>query len=141
MKKNILFVIILIILICSIAGYFLWNKPHIDVKSASAIETNANTLLGVFIDDSVGAKATYLNKVVNVSGTIKKISYNQEHHQIVLLKTSVSDASINCTMETDKEGLNIGDRVHIKGICAGYIGGDFDMGLLGDVFLIRCYAA
>ncbi len=141
MKKNITFIVITITLISSVVAYFVWNKPHIDVKNSLAVETNAESLLNVFINDSVKAKGIFLNRVVNVSGTIKSIMYNREHHQIVLLKTAAADASINCTMENDEKELKIGDRVNLKGVCAGYIGGDFDMGLPGDVFLIRCYMA
>lgn len=138
MRKNFFFILITIALTSAIVCYLIWNKPHVDVKNATAVETNANALLSVFINDSASAKEIYLNKVVNVSGRIKKILYNREHHQIVLLKTSVTNASINCTMETDNEKFSIGDQIKIKGICAGYTGGDIDMGLPGDVFLIRC---
>lgn len=123
----------------AVAGYFLWNKPHQDIKDANAVETNAIALYNIFITDSAKAKSTYLNKVVIVSGIVKEVSANQEHQQIILLKTSVPDASVNCTMEENTNSFKAGDTIVLKGICVGYIGGDADMGLPGDVFLIRCY--
>ncbi len=120
-------------------GYLLWNKPHRNVKDADAIETNAIDLYNVFISDSAKANATYINKVVKVSGTISDISVNQKKQRIILLKTSVPGASINCTMEKNINNYKAGDTIILKGICSGYIPGDADVGLPGDVFLVRCY--
>ena len=143
LKRNILFFLIVSVLIVFITGYLLWNKPHRDVKDADSIETSAVSLYNIFFSDSAKANITYLNKVVKVSGTISGISVNQKHQEIILLKTAVSGASVNCTME---ENINIntykeGDNITLKGICSGYITGDADMGLTGDVFLIRCYVS
>src|ERR1019366_8213627 len=124
-----------------VVGYLLWNKPHRDVKDADAIETNAIDLYNIFINDSAKANDTYLNKVVKVSGTISGVSVNQKHQKIILLKTSVSGASVNCTMEENINTYKEGDNITLKGICSGYIPGDADMGLTGDVFLIRCYVS
>lgn len=139
LKKNILFFFIVSVSVALIAGYTLWNKPHLNVKDAHAIETNAIDLYNIFMSDSSKANITYLNKVIKVSGTIWDISVNQKHQQIILLKTSVTGASVNCTMEENIHNYKAGDHVILKGICAGYIAGEPEMGLPGDVFLIRCY--
>jgi hypothetical protein len=138
-KKNILFIFMALVFIVAVAGYLLWNKPHENIKDADGIETNAVALYNIFITDSAKAKSTYLNKVVIVSGIIKEVSVNQQHQQIILLKTSMPDASVNCTLEENANSFKAGDAIMLKGICIGYIGGDPDMGLPGDVFLIRCY--
>jgi hypothetical protein len=139
LKKNIFFTFIALVLIAVITGFFLWNKPHRNVKDAEAIETNAIDLYHIFISDSAKANATYLDKIVRVSGTISGISVNQKDQKIILLKTSVPGASVNCTMEENINNYKVGDNITLKGICSGYIIGDADMGLTGDVFLIRCY--
>ncbi len=137
--KNILFVLITLVVITSVIGYFLWNKPHADILETKPIETNAITLYKTFITDSAVAKTTYVNKVLNVSGIVKSISVNQQQQQIILLKTTEPAASINCTMEKNAEKIKAGDQVSLKGMCVGYIAGEADMGLPGDVFMIRCY--
>lgn len=139
LKKNILFLLIAGALTAFIAGYFIWNKPHRDIKDAKAIETNAINLYNIFISDSAKANAAYLNKVVKVSGIISGISVNQKNQKIILLKTSVPGASVNCTMEENINNYKEGDNIILKGICSGYIAGDVTMDLPGDVFLIRCY--
>jgi hypothetical protein len=138
-KKNILFIFMVLAFTAAVAGYLLWNKPHRNIKNANAIETNANALYNIFIAGSAKAKSTYLNKIVIVSGIVKEVTVNQQHQQIILLKTSVADASVNCTMEESTNSCKAGEAIRLKGICVGFIGGEADMGLPGDVFLIRCY--
>lgn len=137
--KNTILIFVALVVIALIAGYTLWNKPHMDIRETEAIETNAVNLYKIFITDSTEAKTTYVNKVLNVFGIVKSVSVNQEHQQIILLKTSEPDASVNCTMEGNAVGIRVDDQVLLKGLCVGYIGGEADMGLPGDVFLVRCY--
>lgn len=140
MKK--LFISLVVIAIAGIVGgYLLWNKPHADIKDAAGVNTTAIDLYNIFIDDSAKANSTFLAKVVNVSGRISNISTNQQHQQVVLLKTSIEGGSVNCTMEGLLDNHKTGDNILLKGICSGYIPGDKAMDLPGDVFLTRCYQA
>ena len=137
--RNLLFIFIGLALCSLVIGYMIWNKPHTNVKDADAVETDAISLYKSFTSDSAKAKSACLNKVVKVSGMVQEVSVNQQQQQIILLKTSVSGASVNCTMEQNRNEIKQGDKVVIKGICSGYIGGDAEMGIPGDVVLIRCY--
>ena len=137
--KNILLFFAVFVVLASTTGYFLWNKPHKNILATEAIETNAIILYNTFVTDSIKAKKTYVNKVLSITGIVKSVSVNQQHQQIILLKTSEPDASVNCTMETNAIGIKIGGEVLIKGLCIGYINGETDIGLPGDVFLVRCY--
>jgi len=139
LKKNILIFFIAIVVIGAVTGYLQWNKPHRDVKGANAVVITAIELYKIFITDSVKAKAQYLNRVVEVSGEVQQVAVNQQKQQIILLKTGTPDASVNCTMEDTANNIKTGDTIMVKGICSGYISGDIDMGLPGDVFLVRCY--
>jgi hypothetical protein len=139
LKRNIFIFFIAIVLIGVITGYMMWNKPHVDVKAAEAVKITAIDLYKIFTTDSSNAKLKYLNKVVAVAGEIKQVSLNQQNQQIILLKTHDPDASVNCTMEENRNNIKAGDTIVVKGICSGYINGESDMGLPGDVFLIRCY--
>lgn len=139
LKRNILIFFIAIVLIGAITGYMMWNKPHLDVKDAEAVKITAIDLYKIFTTDSASAKIKYLNKVIAVTGEVKQVSLNQQNQQIILLKTHDPDASVNCTMEEKGNNIKAGDNIVVKGICSGYINGDVDMSLPGDVFLIRCY--
>lgn len=124
--------------IAAIAGYSLWNEPHKDVKNASAIQISAMALYNNLTKDSVSMKSKFINNIVIVTGEIKQVSENQKGEQIILLETNISGGSVNCTMEEKANNVKKGDTISIKGICSGYIGGDPDIDLPGDVFLIRC---
>ena len=136
MKKILL---VLAVLATGITCYFMWNKPHQDVKDADALKISAIDLYNTFITDSAKAKSAYTDKVLLVSGEVNRVSLNQQGQQVVLIKTDVTGAFINCTMEEEKEILKTGDDITIKAVCNGYISGDTDMGLPGDVFLTRGY--
>ncbi len=139
--RNILFIFIGLVLCALVVGYMVWNKPHSSVRDADAVGTDAISLYMSFTSDSAKAKSTFLNKVVRVSGVVQEVSVNQQQQQIILLKTSVSGASVNCTMEQNSSAIKQGDTVVLKGICSGYMSGDSEMGIPGDVFLIRCYVS
>lgn len=127
-----------IIVVAVIIGYRIWNKPHPDIKDADAVKITSIALYDI-LSKHGNDSATYLNKVVKVSGVISSISKNEQNQQIILLKSNASGGSVNCTMEKEVNDRKPGDTIVLKGICSGYISGDMNMGLPGDVFLIRCY--
>ena len=137
--KALTIIVTTVILVTSVTIYVLWNKPHKNVKDATPVELTAVDLYTVFITDSLKAKSLYVDKVIQVSGEIARLSLNQQAQQIILIKTAVDGGYINCTMEKRNDALKAGDKITLKGICSGYISGDIDMGLPGDVFLVRCY--
>lgn len=138
-KRNILLIVLLIILIGASIGYKMWNKPHRSVDAADAVKVTALSLYDTYQKDSAAAKKQYTDKVVEVSGTVSKRSTNQQNEVILLLATGLDGAYINCTMEGKAEDIKEGSAIAIKGICSGYIGGDADMGLPGDVVVVRGY--
>jgi tRNA_anti-like len=138
-RKIIFTAVIAIIAVTAVSIYMVWNKPHKNVADADAVKVTAVDLYNGFITDSAMANARYADKVVLVSGEVNQVSQNQQLQQIILIKTAVNGASINCTMEGKTASCKTGDKISIKGICSGYISGDADMGLPGDVFLVRGY--
>ncbi len=126
------------IAVAVIIGYRIWNKSHADIRDADAVKTTSITLYEILSKSGSGS-VTYLNKVVEVSGVIADVLKNEQNQQIILLKTNVSGGAVNCTMEEEITGIKPGDTIALKGICSGYINGDKNMDLPGDVFLIRCY--
>ncbi len=145
MRKNILINIFLVTIMAfstvALIGFIIWNQPHQDIKDATGIKTNATTLYQSLSQDSSTRKMIFLNKIVTVSGRVKKIQKNQQGQQVILLETNIAGASVNCTMEGNADAIKPGDTTEIKGICIGYINGDPEIGLPGDVFLTRCYAS
>jgi ABC-type protease/lipase transport system fused ATPase/permease subunit len=140
-KRNIFITILVIVVAVVVVGYRIWNRPHRDVKAASAVKISAGELYKMFTADSSNARTKYQNNILEVMGEVKQISKNQQNQQVIYLKTQTADAAINCTMEESAENIRTGETVTLKGICSGYISGDAEMGLAGDVFLVRCYVS
>ena len=138
-KKNIVIFFLAVIIIAVAVGYYFYNKGPVDVKHATAIKTEAALLYQAFLKDSTGAKKTYLNNILEVSGLIMKVSKNQENKLVVMLQTNEAGAYVNCTMEEDVTGLFENKQATLKGICTGMGMGDTDLGIMGDVYLVRCY--
>jgi hypothetical protein len=137
--KIMLITVIAVIAVVAVTVYMTWNKPHKNVKDATAVKTTGVDLYNSFITDSARANKLYADKVVLVSGEVSQVSQNQQAQQIILIKTAVNGAFINCTMEGKAADCKTGDKISVQGICSGYITGDADMGLPGDVFLVRGY--
>ena len=143
MKKSKLFILAGFVILVSISAilYFLfYNKSHIDIKDAEGEKIAAAALYQAFLRDTATANKLYTNKIVEVTGVIEKVSHNQQKEQIVLLNSGNKEGgNINCTMEVSDSDLKEKSTICIKGICNGYMGGEIDMGIPGDVILIRCY--
>ena len=144
MKKKILFAIFVVVVCAASVGYYLYNKKHFSVEDATpAAKITAEALHQTFTTDSSLAKNKFIgdennHKVIKVDGEIAAIKEDQQGTTIVLLKTDTDGAFINCTMEGKIENINAKSKIVIKGICTGY-NFDADMGIPGDVILIRCY--
>ena len=136
--KNIFTALLLFAVISGATGYYLWNKPHKDVAAVEGIDTDAAALYQSFIADSANANKKYYQQVLNVSGTVAGISKNLQNQTVATLKTNTEGAFINCTMEGGAGDIKQGEAVAIKGVCQG-IQGDAELGILGDVYMVRCY--
>lgn len=139
-KKVFLLSVIFLVGAAALTGYMMWNKPHKDVKDADGFQIAATELYNQYISDSANARLLYTDKIVQVTGEVTKVSANQQNQQVILIKTTVTGAFINCTMEENNETAKEGGIITIKGVCSGYMGGDADMGLPGDVFIVRGYS-
>ena len=135
-KKNVFLFFILLAGIAAVIIYKAWNKPHQDIRDADAVKTTASELY-INLDHNSSNSLIFINKVVLVSGKVSHVLKNEQNQQVILLKTNTPGSFINCTMEEPANTIKEGDSISLKGICSGYSGGE--LGLPGDVFLIRCY--
>ncbi len=139
-RKNTIILVtsVLLVMVIGFAAY-QWNKPHSDIRRQEAIPITAMALYDTLAHGSEEITKIFNNKIVAVTGKVKRVDSNQQRQQIVLLETNRADAAINCTMEENVESLHTGEMITIQGICMGYANGDMAFDIPGDVFLIRCY--
>lgn len=138
-KKYVLVSLTVIVLVAAFTGYYLYNKPALDVKHSSGKSISATALYDHFGNDTTLAKKEFMQQVLQVSGEVTHVTTNQQNNMVILLKTGIDGAAVNCTMEEPIPGISAGSKVEIKGICNGMGEGDKALGILGDVYLVRCY--
>lgn len=127
MKKILIGIILFSVIVGGII-YIMYNKPHRDPSTESALQISAMELFRSFETNEAEANGRYLDKVLEVSGKITEITTNQESIPVIVLETENPMFTVRCTMENPETTVSVGDIVKIKGICTGY---------LSDVIIVK----
>lgn len=122
------------ILIGGIIAYNLFNKEHDSLKAKNPDFTlSASELFDQFSLDEKNANAKYLDKIIEVSGQVAKISQSENGQTQVFLKSNDPMFGVICEIDmqsgTPESGWKEGDSILLKGLCSGF---------LMDVALNRC---
>ncbi|MBK9254885.1 MAG: hypothetical protein IPM42_05305 [Saprospiraceae bacterium] len=130
MKRNWIIAGLLIIIIGSVVGYKLYNKPHKNIEKSSADFTlTPEELLAAYEMNEDEANLIYLDKVIQISGKVKEIM-NTGQTSSLMLDTGNEMAGIICEFQdvASLSDINVGGEVTVKGICSGK---------LMDIVLVR----
>jgi hypothetical protein len=131
MKKTILIILLLVAIGGASTAYYMWNKPKrtaADEKPAASM--SADDLLLAFQNDENKANASYLNKIIEVSGMVVKKEKDDSGNEVVYLETTDVFGLVSCTMIPGTTcDASEGQETKLKGICTGY---------LSDVVLTQC---
>lgn len=100
-------------------GVYLWNKPHSKVEDAKGIAITAADLSKEYNANEKEADARYLNKAIEVSGTISEVDKNQDGGTMLILQTADPAAGVQCAMRDKGVTAAKGQNVVIKGFCSG----------------------
>jgi len=132
--KIALFVVVFFAIAGILAALIMFNKKHPDTSKAKPdFVVTAVTLQKEFEDNEKTASARYINKILEVSGTISSISESDNNSLNISLKTGSDISSIICTFlsPVDKSKFKQGDDISLRGECSGF---------LMDVLLKNCSA-
>ncbi len=121
MVKKILIAILLLALIGAGAVYYVWNKPHRDVNKEKGIVVSADSLSKLYNGNEKAADSAFLNKAIEVSGTVVKIDSNSDGGIMVILETHDPLAEVQCAMRDKGTVVAAGQKVVVKGFCSGLI--------------------
>ncbi len=118
----------------ALAAYFVYNKPHEDIRRAEPDYTvSSQALFVAFQADEAAANAKYLDKIIEVSGTVVDIRTDEEGLTSVTLEGEGPLFGVICKMDAQSEAgrtpFEIGQPATLKGLCTG---------MLMDVVLVRC---
>lgn len=104
----------------------------IEVTTETEIKVHAKDLLASFIVDEASANEKFVEKVVEVEGVVKEITFFNNRYT-VLLQGEGEYVCIMCDMEDGQQDrvelLSAGDSVVLKGVCKGF---------LMDAILLNC---
>lgn len=139
MKRSLLIVTVLVIAVIAWYGYSQYNRTNEDLKNKKAeYSINDLDLIAAFERDTASSSKMYVDKVVAVTGSIKKIE-DAEAPVVLFLGDKQQMSSVICSMDSSYSAsyakLKEGTKITIKGLCIGY---SFDELLGTDVKLNRC---
>lgn len=129
---KILKIILVLGVIGALTGWYMYNKPNDSVNSSKADYTVSSELLfAEFEGDEATANAKYLDKVIDVSGTVQSVKKDTSGETNITLATANGMFGVTCRMDKREEVKSVaaGEKVRLKGICTG---------MLMDVVLVRC---
>ena len=95
----------------------MWNKPHPEAKHG--IPVTAANLSKEYNADEKKADAAYLDKVLEVSGTISDVGKNQDGDVVVTLDTGDPMAGVLCSVKDKMANPVKGQQLTIIGFCRG----------------------
>lgn len=131
-KKTIIVLsVVIIVLLAGVFVYMTYNKPHKSVNDVD-FSMDATLLVAEFEQDEAAANTKYLDKVVEVKGTVKEVM-KSDSSITLLLGEADAMSSVSCSLSAgaakDAGDVKAGDEVTIRGICSG---------MLLDVALANC---
>jgi polyisoprenoid-binding protein YceI len=104
------------------AAIVLWvyNKPHRNIASETAIAVNTDTLIHAFIANEKKANTLYLDKVVSLVGVVQAVSKNSVNQWVVNIKPATGIGSITAVFTAEQKQIQPSDSIAYKGICTGF---------------------
>jgi tRNA_anti-like len=130
--KIALFVVLVIAISGILAGLIMFNKKHTDTSRAKPdFIVTATSLQKEFEDNEKTASAKYINKILEVKGTIASITPADSSNTNISLKTGSDMSSVICTFSkiADPSKFKTGEEITLRGECSGF---------LMDVLLNNC---
>ena len=123
--KKIIYILIAIILIAGSAYYytFIYSKNHHrNAQDEAGIVISSDSLVAAYQSNEAAANNKFLNKALEVSGTIISINKDQTNHITVILGKvdAFSNVAITLTNITPIQN-KVGESITIKGVCTGIL--------------------
>lgn len=121
MKRTIILGVIGLILVAGLIGAYFYFKPTPDiVQDKPHAVVQAKELIAAFEQDTASARQQYIDKVVEVTGPVKRIDTSGA--VVMGEESSPSEVVIGLDRRhmKDHEKLKVGAVAVMQGICSGY---------------------
>lgn len=126
------------------AAYMLY-QPHRDVQAAKTDYSLTNSeIVSEYLKNRQAADNKYLSvdgdsKILEITGTVNKISENYNEQKVILLKEAGDQAGVSATFTSETNHkvtyLEIGQMVTVKGVIRSGAAFDEDLGFYENVIL------
>ena len=122
MKRKIILGVILLIVVGGSIAYWIVFKSRADiVQDKPDVQVTAANLVAAFEKDTAAASKQYMDKVVEISGNVKRIDTSGA----VILGEETSPSEVVVAFDQmyhkkDYESLVLGKPAVLQGICSGY---------------------
>ena len=126
-KHKILFVILVIVIGGGWYAYELYQEKTPDIVNKKAdVVISAAQLIEAFIKDTAGARKQFIDKIVEVTGMVKRIDTTGS----VVLGEEGSASEVTIGLDRrhiqDYKKINAGAIAKFQGVCSGYDKGNSD---------------
>ncbi|MEL7021893.1 MAG: hypothetical protein AAGK47_09800, partial [Bacteroidota bacterium] len=134
MIKYLLYFLLSIAIMGGLSLLFLFFAPEKNLSRQSAdLSISATELFNQYEADEVAGNQKFIDRIIDVSGTIAEISKDEEGAPVVILRETDAFSGILCTLKDSERQalaqLSVGNQVTIRGFCTG---------MLMDVVLNKC---
>ena len=131
--KKIITIGLLLAVVGAGVGFMIYNKPHQNMQSAkSDFKMTATELFSDFEANETTANTKYLDKVIELNGTVQSVS-EEENKVSITLDAGGLMGGVICQLDElskhKRTEFKKGETVQMKGLCTG---------MLMDVVLVRC---
>ncbi len=103
----------------NVFAIYVWNKQPDRVENVAGISITADQLTREYTTDEKAADAKYLNKAIEVSGTVIEVNNNQDGGIMLVLKSTDPTTCVQCTLRDKGAKVTTGQNVIVKGFCSG----------------------
>ena len=132
MRRKYILIAVLVWALLLGMGLYIYNKPHASIANVRAdYSLDAKDLYQQFQQDETVSNRKYLDKIIEVKGTVAEVQHSGKSATIELKEDSAM-GGINCSFTNLEKNIQIpskGSLLTIKGKCSGF---------LMDVNLVDC---
>lgn len=141
MKKSILYIGIFLAIAGICYGYWMYNKPHENIKKATvATSFQAEELMNRMEQEGSSLKEILNDEVIGIEGEVKNITATDDQYLVsfdnggkyVVLAYFYDELS-------SLKKINAGNRIKFKGKYVGVIINDDDFLIPADIKIENCY--
>jgi hypothetical protein len=122
--KIALFAVLFIAVAAILAALYLFSMKHSDIKKARPdFLITATQLQKEFEYDETKASLKYINKILEVTGTIISVKQEENNSVNISLSTENHISSVICTCPaiSDTSVFKRGNQIIVRGICSGFL--------------------